>query len=160
MNAVTEVQTQTELARAPRLPHSLEWLNGLNPVEGMRLDPDRVFKPAARAAVERHVARLEQWLAPADPSWILGRVHSMMLHWRLREQLTDVEQEKVAEDWLAVLEDLPAHAIEAAVTLYLKTGRFRPVPADIRSMAQQAIREQVRERYALQKALEPKAKGV
>ncbi|MGY0793163.1 hypothetical protein ACW7BJ_27670 [Azospirillum argentinense] len=74
---------------------------------------------------------LEDYLRPANDTWIDGRIVTLLSHYYVPNVPFDV-QVAAHEDWVRLLSPFPQWAIEAAVDEWLsRPGRQKPMPGDI-----------------------------
>lgn len=93
----------------------------------------------AKAEIEATIAALAQ---PANPSWILARVASLLLPYYEKDTPQAV-REMEAEDWLESLADMPQWAVDRSVRWWKGPDnpdrRKRPVEGDIARLAKQLL---------------------
>jgi len=93
-------------------------------------------------------------LAPADSEWLLGRVFTLLQHYRsARDPLPPVVEQAIAQDWVEDLAEFPAWAIAEAVREWRQTQKFAPKICEIRERCHRAIADHARLHGALTAAL-------
>lgn len=95
-----------------------------------------------RAEASAAIVEWREALAPGDPLLIMGRIHTLLAHWRDRDGLDEPTRDAVNDDWMSVLHRYPLWAVHAAATQWLTMEqRWRPLPGNIRLLCDQAVRE-------------------
>jgi hypothetical protein len=101
----------------------------------LRLPQLRPDELPAQAEIEATVAALSE---PANPSWILARIASLLLPYYEKDTPQAV-REMEAEDWLEEMDGLPRWAIDRAVRWWKGPDnpdrRKRPLEGDISKLA-------------------------
>jgi hypothetical protein len=101
----------------------------------LRLPQLRPDELPAQAEIEATVAALSE---PANPSWILARIASLLLPYYEKDTPQAV-REMEAEDWLEAMADLPRWAIDRAVRWWKGPDnpdrRKRPMEGDISKLS-------------------------
>lgn len=105
------------------------------------------WRPAAltddmRAETAAAIVEWREALAPGDPLLIMGRIHTLLAHWRDRDGLDEPTRDAINDDWMSVLHRYPLWAVHAAATQWLTMEqRWRPLPGNIRLLCDQAVTE-------------------
>ncbi len=148
---------QGQTATVPRLPPSLAWLQDLSMTGAMTACPESMPTTQIQEA-RAYLNHLEAWLKPASRAWISGRVVTLLAHWA-PANVSEAILRGVAADWVAKLEDLPAHAIQQACLDWLgRPEGYKPKPGEIRALACEALGTLPDERLKLQNLLAPAMK--
>jgi hypothetical protein len=108
----------------------------------------------------------EAYLEPAGVQWISGRIATVLGHYFVGNTSQPLGA-AVFRDWIDILGDLPAHAIQEACLKWLRTEpRRRPGPGDIRELALRLVDEEAKTLKRLRALVErgdlqnPKTGGV
>lgn len=99
------------------------------------------------AAVERRLLALDEALQPAHRGALLARILALLSHYRMDPHPPEVEQ-RLADDWAEDLGCYPLWAVEAAARAWRRTRRFKPQPAEMVALCEDAcaVLRQERER--------------
>jgi hypothetical protein len=90
------------------------------------------------------MALLDEALRPADRGPLLARVLTLLSHYRDQNPLPPEVERAVAGDWADDLGEFPSWAIEEACRRWRrdkKKYRFKPLPGDIRHLAEEETRQ-------------------
>jgi hypothetical protein len=90
------------------------------------------------AVVADAAVAFRDMLEPGDPVAIVGRVRTLLAHWRDRDGLDEPTREQIYRDWMTVLQRYPAWAVHEAAMEWLEADRYRPTIADIRLLCDKA----------------------
>ncbi|WP_372393833.1 hypothetical protein ABMY26_00730 (plasmid) [Azospirillum sp. HJ39] len=111
--------------------------NELTDGEFQGLSEDTKWTPPTISAAERYrlvtsdIPALEAYLAPADRTWINGRVIALLSHYFVPD-IPQQAQVAALGDWIMLLARYPQWAVQAAVVEWLdRPGRQKPMPGDI-----------------------------
>jgi hypothetical protein len=83
-------------------------------------------------------------LVPADPARLLARVFALFAHCPTKAPVSPEVEQIVAADWAEDLGEYPLWAIEQAARHWRRTSRFRPSIMEMRSLCEEACREERR----------------
>lgn len=112
--------------------------------------PDRI-DPNDAGLARSMIPAYERYLAPASPPWVSGRVATLMSHYYTPD-MPQALGAAVFGDWIDILDDLPAHAIQEAAKKWLRTEpRRRPGPGDIRELAMRLVGDEIKTLARLRK---------
>ena len=109
--------------------------------------------PPIRSDAESALIEFEKYLAPVDRQWLAGRIMALRAHYWTPD-MPDMVRTAAAMDWIAVLSDLPRHAIEAACLEWLKTQKWGPKPSEILDLAKVIVGDAMRQRDRLRMCLD------
>jgi hypothetical protein len=104
----------------------------------------RSVDPADVPDLRRQMALLDEALRPADRGPLLARVLTLLSHYRDQNPLPPEVERAVAGDWADDLGEFPSWAIEEACRRWRrdkKKYRFKPLPGDIRHLAEEETRQ-------------------
>ena len=104
----------------------------------------RSVDPADVPDLRRQMALLDEALRPADRGPLLARVLTFLSHYRDQNPLPPEVERAVAGDWADDLGEFPSWAIEEACRRWRrdkKKYRFKPLPGDIRHLAEEETRQ-------------------
>lgn len=118
-----------------------------------RWSPPALHDPAQVAAVERRLLVLDDALQPSDRGALLARVLALLSHYRMDPHPPEVEQ-RLADDWAEDLYDYPLWAVEDAARTWRRTRRFKPQPAEIVALCEDATVALRQERDRLRQVVE------
>ena len=118
-----------------------------------RWSPPVLHGPAEAAAVERRLLALDGALQPANRGALLARVLALLSHYRMDPHPPEVEQ-RLADDWADDLCDYPLWAVEQAARIWRRTRRFKPQPAEVVALCEEATATLRQERGRLQRVAE------
>ena len=106
-----------------------------------------------RTTAQRYLSDLEYELQPAERSWIVARVITLLAHYWMPD-MDETLQQAVGSDWANILGSLPRHAIESGCISYASTStRARPTPGQILELAQATVAARIRDRDRLVECL-------
>lgn len=94
------------------------------------------------------IRALDAFLEPVDCGWLAGRIATLLSHYWIKDTPAPV-LDHVAGDWIDVLGEYPAQAIQDACIAWLKTSKWAPRPADIVELVEQSIGDAARQRARL-----------
>lgn len=96
------------------------------------------------AEARRMIPVYEAYLTPAPAPWVSGRIATLMAHYYTPD-MPQALGAAVFGDWIDILDDLPAHAIQEAAKKWLRTEtRRRPGPGDIRDLAMRLVGDEMK----------------
>lgn len=121
-----------------------------------RWSPPALEDAAEVALVERRLVALDEALYPANRGALLARVLSLLSHYRMDPHPPEVEQ-RLADDWAEDLYDYPLWAVEDAARSWRRTRRFKPQPAEIVALCEEATGALQRERDRLRRVIDSEA---
>ncbi len=121
-----------------------------------RWSPPVLRCPAEAAAVERRLLALDDVLQPADRSALLARMLALLSHYRMDPHPPEVEQ-RLADDWAEDLGAYPLWALEDAARTWRRTRRFKPQPAEMVTLCEEACGSLRQERERLRQVAEGEA---
>ena len=121
-----------------------------------RWSPPVLQGPAEVAAVERRLLVLDGALLPANRGALLARVLALLSHYRMDPHPPEVEQ-RLADDWAEDLCDYPLWAVEQAARTWRRTRRFKPQPAEMIALCEEATDALRQERDRLRRVAEGEA---
>ncbi len=154
MTAANQLARTDQTPIPPRLPPSLAWLPDLTIMGAITAMPEKLPREQVQE-VRAYLNHLEIWMKPASRAWISGRVVTLLAHYAAAN-VSEAILRGVAEDWLAKLKDLPAHAIQQACLDWLgRPNGYKPTPGEIRALACQALGPHLDERLKLRALLQP-----
>jgi hypothetical protein len=113
---------------------------------GLRQDYHSLQAPATpeeAAAVAADLAETRALLIPADRSWLLSRILTLLSHYR-QDALPPALEAAVAEDWAEDLDEFPAWAIAEATRTWRRTRKFKPTIAEMRQLCSDLVAPHVR----------------
>ncbi len=124
---------------------------------------ERWTPPALRsqdeaAAVMRRLLALDDALLPAHRGALLARVLALLSHYRIDPHPPEVEQ-RLADDWAEDLGGYPLWAVDGAARTWRRTRRFKPQPAEMVALCEDACGALRQERDRLRQVTEDRAAG-
>lgn len=121
-----------------------------------RWSPPALHDSEQAASVARRLLALDGALQPADRGALLARVLALLSHYRMDPHPPEVEQ-RLADDWAEDLYDYPLWAVEEAARTWRRTRRFKPQPAEIVALCEEATGALRQERDRLRQVIEGEA---
>lgn len=124
---------------------------------------ERWTPPALRSqdeatAVVRRLLALDDALLPAHRGALLARVLALLSHYRMDPHPPEVEQ-RLADDWAEDLGGYPLWAVDGAARTWRRTRRFKPQPAEMVALCEDACSALRQERDRLRQVTEDRAAG-
>lgn len=113
-----------------------------------RWSPPVLQSPAETAAVEQRLRALDNALQPAHRGALLARVLALLSHYRMDSHPPEVEQ-RLADDWAEDLGAYPLWAVDSAARIWRRTRRFKPQPAEMVALCEDACGSLQQERDQL-----------
>lgn len=113
-----------------------------------RWSPPVFQNPAEAAAVERRLRALDDALQPAHRGALLARVLALLSHYRMDSHPPEVER-RLADDWAEDLGAYPLWAVNSAARSWRRTRRFKPQPAEMVALCEDACGSLQQERDRL-----------
>ena len=123
-----------------------------------RWSPPAVQSPAEAAAVGRRLLALNDALSPTHRGALLARVLALLSHYRMDPHPPEVEQ-RLADDWAEDLGAYPLWAVETAARTWRRTRRFKPQPAEMVALCEEACASLRQERNRLCQVMDGEAAG-
>lgn len=121
--------------------------------------PPAVISDDDRAQARQALAPYDAALAPAPVDWISGRAATLLSHYFVASQPQALGAAAFG-DWIDILGDLPAAAVQQACLKWLRTEpRRRPGPGDIRELALREVGDALKTQKRLRKLLELPSPG-
>lgn len=104
-------------------------------------------------AVARRLHALDGVLQPASRGALLARVLALLSHYRIDAHPPEVEQ-RLADDWAEDLGTYPLWAVEGAAREWRRTRRFKPQPAELVTLCEEACSVLRQERERLRQVMQ------
>lgn len=89
--------------------------------------------------VEQYLEAVEAALAPAEKGALLGRILTLLSHYRLDHQPPAIER-AIAEDWAEDLGEFPQCVVDAAARWWRRNKKWRPTICEIRQLCEAEAR--------------------
>lgn len=115
-----------------------------------------VVSPADLEDCRRSLVAVEEYLAPAQPHQLSGRIVALLRHYFVPAVSGDADkaaslQRAVAHDWHEAIGEFPVWAVMEACRKWINREERRPTPAAIRNECQKLCADQLRTRDRLRK---------
>lgn len=123
-----------------------------------RWSPPVVYSPAEAEAVKQRLLALNNALLPSQRGALLARVLALLSHYRMDPHPPEVEQ-RLADDWAEDLGAYPLWAVETAARTWRRTRRFKPQPAEMVALCDEACASLQQERDRLRQVMDGEAAG-